>query len=257
MEYCLEQLEKLFKAREGRIAAMVIEPVVQGAAGMIVHPPGYLRRVHALCREHQVLLICDEVATGFGRTGSLFACQQEGVDPDFMALAKGLTGGYLPVAATLATEQVFDAFKGSDPSVHTFFHGHTYTGNPLGCAAALACLDVFEREKVVETIQPRIALLQKLLEKQIAPLRHCGQVRQKGFMVGIELVKDRGAKKPFPPSESVGARVCMEVRRGGVILRPLGDVVVLMPPLCIVETELEFLVATTRKAIQIVTEGSG
>jgi adenosylmethionine-8-amino-7-oxononanoate aminotransferase len=257
VEYCLGQLEQLFKAREGRIAAMVIEPVVQGAAGMIVHPPGYLRQVHALCREHHVLLICDEVATGFGRTGTLFACQHEGVEPDFMALAKGLTGGYLPVAATLASEQVFDTFKGSEPSVHTFFHGHTYTGNPLGCAAALACLDVFEQERVIETIQPRVALLEKLLGSQIAPLRHCGQVRQKGFMVGIELVKDRATKEPFPPSDLTGARVCMEVRRSGVILRPLGDVVVLMPPLCIVETEVELLVAATRQAIETVTEGAG
>ena len=170
-----------------RIAAVIVEPLVQGAAGMLVHPPGYLRAVRELCDHHDVLLICDEVATGFGRTGTMFACEQEGVTPDLMCVAKGLTGGYLPLAATLTTEHVYELFLGEFAEFKTFFHGHTYTGNPLACAAALATLDVFESEQVLDRLADKIDLLGTLLDEHVAPLPAVGEVRARGFMVGIEL----------------------------------------------------------------------
>ena len=250
----LEALERVLAERAGRIAAMVIEPLVQGAAGMIVHPEGYLKEVARLCREHDVLLVCDEVATGFGRTGTLFAVEQEGVVPDFMAVAKGLTGGYLPVAATLVSSRVFEAFLGDPASETTFFHGHSYTGNPLGCAAGVATLRTLREERIVESVPSKARRLAELLEERISGLAHCGQIRQKGLMVGIELVADPTSRRPYPPEALVGYRVCQKVREYGVILRPLGDVIVLMPPLVITEEELEFLVEATRKAIVAVTE---
>ena len=253
-DFCLDALRNLLEEKGDKIAAMVIEPLVQGAAGMLVQPEGYLSSVAQLCREHDVLLICDEVATGFGRTGTMFASEQEAVEPDLMAVAKGLTGGYLPVAATLATNRIFEAFTSDDPKLATFFHGHTYTGNPLGCAAALATLEIFERENTLERLQPKIQALSTLLADRIAPLEHCGEIRQRGFMVGIELVEEKATKKPYDPSLLVGYRVCQNVRRHGVILRPLGDVIVLMPPLAISEEELELLVDATRKSILEITE---
>lgn len=248
-DYCLEALERALHAHGNEIAAFVVEPLVQGAAGMITQPQGYLRRAADLCRAHDVLLICDEVATGFGRTGTMFACTQEGVTPDLMCVAKGLTGGYLPLAATLTTDDVYAAFLGNYAEQKTFFHGHSYTGNPLACAAALASLDVFERERVLDRLAPKIELLHALLDEHIAPLPHVGQVRQRGVMVGIELVRDRATKEPYPFATAIGARVCRALRRAGILLRPLGPVVVFMPPLSITEDELRHLVQATRSAI--------
>src|SRR3954469_13492025 len=182
-----------------RIAAVIMEPLVQGAAGMIVHPPGYLRAVRELCDKHGVLLICDEVATGFGRTGTMFACEQEDVAPDLMCVAKGITGGYMPLAATFATERIYEGFLGRHDEYRTFFHGHTYTGNPLACAAAIATLDVFEREDTLAKLQPKIELLTSLLEP-IAALDCVGEIRQRGFMVGIEI-------EGFEPGERMGHHV--------------------------------------------------
>src|SRR5262249_16695005 len=206
------------------IAAFVLEPLVQGAAGVLVQPPGYLREAAALCRAHDVLLIADEVATGFGRTGTLFACEQEGVSPDLLCVAKGITAGYLPLAATLVTDRVYEAFLGRHADRRTFFHGHTYTANPLPCAAALASLDIFARDQVLERLQVPIATLTRLLEEQIAPLPHVGEIRQRGLMVGIELVQDRATRAEYPYEAAIGARVCRAVREHGVILRPLGAV---------------------------------
>jgi adenosylmethionine---8-amino-7-oxononanoate aminotransferase len=248
-DLCLAALERLLAERGHEIAAFVIEPLVQGAAGMITQPPGYLRRAAELCRAHDVLLICDEVATGFGRTGSLFACTQEGVTPDLLCLAKGITGGYLPLAATLATDTIYETFLASYADRKTFFHGHTYTGNPLACAAALASLDIFERDKVIANLAPRIEALSSLLASEIAPLDHVGQIRQRGFMVGIELVRDRSTRAEYPFEMAIGARVCRAARSRGVILRPLGPVIVLMPPLSTTEAELHDLVLATRDAI--------
>ena len=208
---------------------------------MIVHPDGFLRGVRALCDRHDVLLIADEVAVGFGRTGRMFACEHEGVTPDLMCVAKGLTGGYLPLAATFATQKIFDAFLGEPWEGRTFFHGHTYTGNPLACAAALASLDLFERTTCWPTCGGRPACWPRLLEP-VAALPHVGDVRQKGLMVGIELVADRASRTPFDPRRRAGAGVCQRLRSHGVLLRPLGDVVVLMPPLAMPDGDLSDIV---------------
>jgi adenosylmethionine-8-amino-7-oxononanoate aminotransferase len=234
-------MERLFTTHPGEIAAVIVEPLVQGAAGMIVHPPGYLRAVRELCDHHGALLICDEVATGFGRTGRMFACEHEGISPDVLCLAKGMTGGYLPLAATLATEEIYEGFLGEHEEFRTFFHGHTYTGNPLACAAALATLDVFQEERTLERLAPKIGLLAELM-CGIAGRAGVAEVRRCGFMVGIQLT-DR------PASARMGHRVTLEARRRGAIIRPLGDTVILMPPLSISEGELMRLVAITAEAI--------
>jgi adenosylmethionine-8-amino-7-oxononanoate aminotransferase len=232
----------LLSRHAGEVAAVIVEPLVQGAAGILTHPPGYLAAVRALCDEHDVLLICDEVATGFGRTGTMFACEHEGVSPDLMCVAKGLTGGYLPLAATLATERIYAAFLGEHEELKTFFHGHTYTANPLACAAAIATLEVFERERTLAALQPKIALLAELLEELVAPLRCVGEIRRRGFMVGIEL-------EGFPLAARMGHQVTLAARRRGAIVRPLGDVVVLMPPLAISREELRHLVQITAASV--------
>jgi len=249
---CLRDLEETLKRHHRECAALIIEPVVQGAAGMIVQPPGFLRRVRELCTEYGVLMIADEVATGFGRTGRMFACEHEGVAPDLMCVAKGITGGYLPLAATLTTEEIYEAFLGEYHEFKTFFHGHTYTGNPLACAAACANLEVFEKERTLERMATKVELLAERL-KEFWSLPHVGDVRQRGFMVGVELVADRETKEPFPSQMKVGQKVILEARRQGVVIRPLGDVIVLMPPLAIPEGELERLVKVVHDAIEKVT----
>jgi adenosylmethionine-8-amino-7-oxononanoate aminotransferase len=238
----IADMERLLTEHGDKVAAVVVEPLVQGAAGILLHPEGYLRAVRELCDRHGVFLICDEVATGFGRTGTMFACEQEGVTPDFLCLAKGLTGGYLPLAATLTTERVYEGFLGRFEELRTFFHGHTYTGNPLACAAAIATLEVFETEGTLERLQPKIALLADLLEEHVAPHDGVGAVRQKGVMVGIDL-------EGFALEDRAGHQVTLAARRRGAIVRPLGDTVVLMPPLAISEEELTRLVTITGEAI--------
>jgi adenosylmethionine-8-amino-7-oxononanoate aminotransferase len=231
----------ILEEHPNQIAAVMMEPLVQGAAGMIVHPEGYLREVRELCDRHGVLLICDEVAVGFGRTGRMFACEHEGVAPDLLCVAKGITGGYMPLAATLATEEIFEGFLGEHEDYRTFFHGHTYTGNPLACAAALATLDVFDEERTLDNLQPKIELLGRLLEP-VADLPMVSEVRRRGFMVGIQL-------SGYPTAARMGHEVALEARRRGAIVRPLGDVVVLMPPLAISEQDLERLVVIVWEAI--------
>jgi adenosylmethionine-8-amino-7-oxononanoate aminotransferase len=241
----IEDMERLLAAHRGEVAAVIMEPLVQGAAGMLVHPPGYLRAVRDLCDRHGVLLILDEVATGFGRTGRMFACEHEGVAPDLMCLAKGITGGYLPLAATLATERIYEGFLGEFEEFRAFFHGHTYTGNPLACAAALATLDVFEDERTLERLASKIELLGELLE----PLEDhpaVREVRRCGFMTGIELAE-------YPLELRMGHRVTLAARRRGAIIRPLGDVVVVMPPLAIAAADLRRLVHIVGDAIDAAT----
>lgn len=229
---CVEELARLVAEHRDTLAAVVIEPIMQGAAGMIPAPEGYLRRVREVTRQHDVLLIADEVAVGFGRTGTLFACEHEGVVPDLLCLAKGLTGGYLPLAATLATDEIYSAFLGRPEEGRTFYHGHTYTGNPLGAAVALANLELIETSGLLAALPAKIDRLRQHLDR-IRDLPHIGDIRQRGLMAGVELVADRATRRPFPAQDRVGAQVCRRAREQGVLLRPLGDTVVVMPPLAI------------------------
>ena len=251
-EFYLKQAEELLSQRHSEIAAFVLEPLVQCAAGMIVHPAGYLRGIRRLTRKYDVLLVADEVAVGMGRTGTMFACNQEGVVPDFLCLAKGLTGGYLPLAATLTSRDIFQAFLGPYEEQKTFCHGHTYGGNPLGAAAALATLDLFDEEDTFVRLQPKIEMLAQRLAR-IGRLPHVGDVRQRGLMAGIELVEDRDTQTPFPWPEKRGARVCDYARSRGVWLRPLGDVLVVMPPLAISMDELNVIMDAVEEGIGIAT----
>jgi adenosylmethionine---8-amino-7-oxononanoate aminotransferase len=249
---CADALEDVLAQEGNRVAAVVIEPLVQGAAGIITAPDGHLRRVADIARRHGVLLVVDEVATGFGRTGTMFACEHEGIEPDILCLAKGLTGGYLPLSATLATSEVFDAFLARPEEHKTLYHGHSYSGNPLCCAAALANLDVFEQEGTIAALPAKVDALARLLAP-LADHPHVGEIRQRGLMVGIELVADRSTKEPFPEHLQVGAEVAKATRPKGAIVRPLGDVVVLMPPLAMTEEELARLVSATAEAIEEAT----
>jgi adenosylmethionine-8-amino-7-oxononanoate aminotransferase len=234
-------LERVLAAHGEEVAAVIVEPLVQGAAGILVQPPGYLRAVRELCDANGVLLICDEVATGFGRTGTMFACEQEGVAPDLLCLAKGITGGYLPLAATLATEAIYEGFLGAPEEQRTFFHGHTYTGNPLAVGAALANLDVFESERTIERLQPKIQLLAGRLA-EIEAMPEVAEVRWRGFMVGIDLGE-------HDPALRMGHRVTLAARERGAIVRPLGNTVVLVPPLSISAEDLGRLLTITADSI--------
>jgi adenosylmethionine-8-amino-7-oxononanoate aminotransferase len=243
-----DDLARILSWYEEEIAAVVVEPLVQGAAGVLVHPPGYLREVRELCDRHGVLMICDEVATGFGRTGTMFACEQEQVAPDFLCLAKGLTGGYLPLAVTLTTERIYEGFLGAPEELRTFFHGHTYTGNPLACAAALASLRAFEREKTLLRLRPKLRLLHELLEG-VEAMDEVAEVRGRGMMVGIDL-------GDHDPALRIGHRVVKEARHRGAVIRPLGDVIVLMPPLAIAKGDLRRLVEITAASIEAAVSGA-
>ena len=229
---CADELAELVARHADTLAAVVIEPLVQGAAGMIVAPEGYLRRVREATRRHNVLLIADEVAVGFGRTGTMFACTQEDVTPDFLCLAKGLTGGYLPMAATLTTDEVYHAFLGPPSAGRTFYHGHTYTGNPLGAAVALASLDLLQKPSGLPALPEKIERLRTHLGR-LRDFAIVGDIRQKGLLAGIELVRDRATKERFPAADRMGARFCLLAREQGVLLRPLGDTIVVMPPLAV------------------------
>lgn len=249
---CLDPIEQMLKAHHQALAGFIVEPVMQAAAGMVAHPPGYLRRIRELCTRYHVLLITDEVATGFGRTGRMFACEHEGVTPDLMAISKGLTGGYMPLAATLTTEEVYRAFLGTYEEFKTFFHGHSYTGNQLGCALALANLEIFHRERTLAKLRQKIAALTRLL-RPFAAMDHVGDIRQQGFMVGIELVKNRLTKEAYPLEARIGHRVAGAARTRGLIIRPIGNVLMLMPPLSTTESELRKMVETLKISIEVVS----
>jgi adenosylmethionine---8-amino-7-oxononanoate aminotransferase len=249
---CLAELEHELEERGAETAALILEPLVQAAAGMITMPPGFLRRAAELCRSHDVLLIADEVATGFGRTGRMFACEHEDVRPDLMAVAKGITGGYLALAATLTTDAIYEAFLGSHAELRTFFHGHSYTGNQLACAVALASLELFEEDRLVERVRESAELVARRLV-ETAALAHVGEVRQRGFLIGIELVADRETKAAYDWREATGARVCRRALELGMITRPLGDVVTFVPPLATEADDLEAMLEILHQAIADVT----
>ncbi|MCP4007154.1 MAG: adenosylmethionine--8-amino-7-oxononanoate transaminase [bacterium] len=251
---CLESLEGILEQHGGEVAGVIVEPLVQAAAGMLMLPDGWLKRVRELCDRHGTLLIVDEVATGFGRTGEMFACDHEDVSPDIMALAKGLTAGFLPLAATLTTERIFEGFLAPVRDSRQFFHGHSYTGNAMGCAAALANLEIFREEDVIPRVQKLAARLEQRLEA-LRVLPAVGEIRFRGLMVGVELVRDRETRESFDPGDRVGHLVCMAMRKHGIILRPLADTVVIMPPLSTTPEELDKLVESLAACIVEVTGG--
>ncbi|MEX0991426.1 MAG: adenosylmethionine--8-amino-7-oxononanoate transaminase [Actinomycetota bacterium] len=248
LQNSLDAADRTLRERDD-IAAVIVEPV-QGAAGIIPSPPGFLKGLRALCDEHDVLLIVDEVATGFGRTGTMFACDPEGIAPDLLCIGKGLTGGYLPVAATLATDRVFDAFLGEIDEARTFFHGHSYTGNPLGCAAALANLGL------LESLLPQLPGKVELLAAELEPLTEhpfVGDIRQAGFMTGIELVRDRATGEGFAYRERAAWLVTDAARERGLLVRPIGNVVIFMPPLGSTPDELTEMTTILREAFAAAT----
>jgi len=253
---CLDALERILKERSSHIAAVCIEPIVQGAAGMIVHPEGFRRGVRELCTKYDVLMIADEVAVGFGRTGRMSACEHEHVSPDLMCVAKGITGGYLPLAATFATQKIFDAFLGKPWEGRTFFHGHTFTGNALGCAAAIASIDLMEQTHLVQ----QVAEYAKILAEYLEPLKSLpcvGEIRQAGYMVGIDLVADRATGRPFDPKQRIGAVICRGLRRHGVLVRPLGDTIVINPPLVTQPPQLAEIVAALKIELSQLVAAAG
>lgn len=244
----LQQVEALLEEHCERLVAVVLEPRIQCAAGIVVHPKGFLRGVAELCRRYGVRLIADEIAVGCGRTGTWTACESEGVVPDFLCLGKGLSGGYLPLAVTLVSAEIYQAFLGSPENPHVFCHGHTFGGNPLACAAALASLELMQRDRVLENVRERARQAKSGLES-LREHPHVGDIRGVGLAMGIELVANRGSKTPFPAAKRIGARVCENATRRGVWLRPLGDVIVMMPPLVIAPEQIDRMVQTVRAAI--------
>ncbi len=250
---CAAALEKVLAESQEEIAAIIIEPLVQAAAGMLMSPPGYLGKVRDLAKRYNVLLIADEVATGWGRTGKMFACEHEGVSPDLMILSKGITGGYLPLATTLTTDEIYNEFLGEIAEKRTFYHGHSYTGNQLACAAAMANIKIFREEKVIEGLAPKVKAIDDKLAA-IRRLKHVGDARQRGMIVGIELMQDKTAKIPYPWEQTIGAIVCMKAREYGLFIRPVGDVVVFMPPLSTSVADISQMIDIIYKSIEEVTE---
>ncbi len=230
--YCAKEAEKIIAYYSDQAAALVIEPMIQGAAGMITMPDGYMKRIERACKENEILLILDEVATGFGRTGKMFAAEHEDIKPDIMCLAKGITGGYLPMAATLFTEEIYEGFLGNYEDNKTFFHGHTYTGNQLAASAGIMSLELFEKNNLINKIQPLISHFKDRLS-EFRNLDAAGNVRSIGLMGGIELVRNKKTKKPFLQKDKIGHKVALKAKEKGVIIRPLGDTIVVMPPLII------------------------
>ena len=249
----IKELEDLLSRKSDEIAALIIEPYVQTAGGIKVARKGYLIDVRRICDKYNILLLVDEVATGFGRTGEMFACNHDGITPDILILGKGLTSGYLPLSATITTQDIFDTFLGDYDELKTFFHGHSYSGNPLSCATAIANLEIFDEEKTISTIKASIRILDDQL-KEFKGLKHVSDIRSKGLMAGIDLQKDPKKNIPYQLNERIGKKVCDMARYEGVLIRPLGDTIVIMPPVSIKEKELKKLTKSIYKCIKIVTE---
>jgi adenosylmethionine-8-amino-7-oxononanoate aminotransferase len=254
IEAALDSTREVIAAHGNELAALVIEPLMQGAAGMWAHPTRYLSEVTALAKSAGALVICDEVATGFGRTGRMFACEHAGIRPDLMCLGKGITGGYLPLAATLTTEAVFSAFLGDPDEFRAFYYGHTYTGNPLAAAVAIANLKIFREEAVLDCIRPRIDQLSEGLARRFGEMPHVADIRQWGLMAGVELMRDPERRIGYSIGEQVGVRVIKAARKLGVAIRPLGDVIVFMPPLSITAAETDTLLDVVKESVREVTD---
>ncbi len=250
---CAREVEKILEKNHEEIAAVIFEPYVQAAGGMVVSPKGYIKKVREYCDKYDVLMVLDEVATGFGRTGRMFACEHEDVTPDMMVLGKGMTGGYLPLSATIVIQEIYDAFLGEYEEFKTFFHGHSYSGNPISCAAALGNLEVFKKNNTLEKLQEKVEFLERELQ-EFKGLEHVGDVRNKGFMVGIELVEDKETKSPYSLKMKMGWKVAEFAMEEEVLIRPLGNVVVLMPPIGISIEDLKKLLDVTYRAIKKATE---
>jgi len=250
---CAEKVEGILKKNADKIAALILEPMVQAAGGMIIFPSGYLKRVRELCLKYNVLLIADEVATGFGRTGRMFASEHEEAAPDILCLSKGITGGYMPLAVTVAREEIYNAFLGEYAELKTFFHGHSYTGNPLACAAAIAVLDIFGKEDVLTSSRGKIGMLQKWL-RETESLPHVGEARGLGLMAGVELVREKRKKEPYPWEERMGWRVALRCLEKGLFIRPLGNVLVIMPPLSISIENLKMMLEIIADSINETTD---
>ncbi|MEZ0324096.1 MAG: adenosylmethionine--8-amino-7-oxononanoate transaminase [Hydrogenothermaceae bacterium] len=251
----IEEVEEFVFQHHQTVAGFVLEAGVQGAAGILPFPEGYLKEIERICREYNILMIVDEVATGFGRTGEMFASIKEGVNPDIMAMGKGITGGYLPLAATLTTDEIFNIFLGEFGEAKHFYHGHTYTGNPIACNVALANIDIFEEEKTLNRVKERIKQLSDRL-KEFWDLKHVGDVRQYGLMAGVELVKDKKTMEPFDYGLRTGFKIARKMLKRGIWVRPLGDVMVIMPPLSITEEELDYFLDSLKDSIrELETEG--
>ena len=250
-EHYLAEYRKLFEQFGRRLAAVIVEPIVQGAAGMVMHPPGFLKGLAGLAKQYDTLLIADEIATGIGRTGRMWACQWEDVSPDFLVTGKGLSGGYLPISATITTREVWNAFLGDYSQSKSFFHGHTFGGNPLASAAALATLKLLKTDKTLENVNRQSDYLKQKL-RSLADHPNVGNIRVQGLIAAVELVQNRSTHEGFPWHERVGHQVCQKMLASGVWTRPLGNVIVIMPPLCITTSELDFLVDALQNALAVV-----
>ena len=250
---CIAEVESLFKHRHNEIAAMIVEPLVQGAAGMRMYPPQYLTKVRELCDRYDILLIDDEVAMAFGRTGKYFAFEHANIKPDIFCVAKGITAGYIPLAATITTDKIYNAFYDDFSTLKTFYHGHSFTGNPIACAVAVENLKIMEQENIIENLKPKITKLKQCLEK-FRDLAHVGDIRQTGMIGALELVKNKETKEPYQFEDRIGHNVFKEALKNGALLRPIGNVIYFMPPYIIKNEEIEKLTKIAYNAIKIVTE---
>ena len=251
---CFCHAEEAFSAHAQECAAMIVEPLLQGSAGMRIYPELYLQKLRALCDAHDVLLIADEIATGFGRTGRLFATERAGITPDIMCLSKGLTGGYMPMSITVVKEKIYDAFYADWSEGKAFMHSHTYAGNPLGCAAALAVLDILDEENVLEKAEETALWLTARMEEVFGAHRNVGEIRHIGLIHAAELVEDKAAKRSFDPRRRLGYAIYREALRCGLLLRPLGDVLYFNPPLNIEKEELDTAICRMKQAMDEVLE---
>ncbi len=241
-EFCLQELEDFLKDNHEKVAALIIEPLVQAAAGMLMQPKGYLKGVRELTKKYNVLMIADEVAVGFGRTGKMWACENEGVAPDMMSLSKGITGGYMALGATMITDEIYNAFLGEPTDYKTFYHGHSYTGNNLACAAGIAGLEIFEKDQVIAGLPPKMAVITKYMEK-MNQMKFVGDARQCGMIAGIELMLDKENHVPFPAEMLMAGGICLRARQHGLVVRNIGDVITFMPPLVSTVEEVDAMLA--------------